>query len=76
MRVALASDAWTAQINGVVRMLEATAATRLSALGREVRIIRPQERLCLPCPSYPQIRLAQWPGSAPTTLWPTRRARS
>jgi hypothetical protein len=76
MRVALASDAWTAQINGVVRMLGATAATRLSALGREVRIIRAQERLCLPCPSYPQIRLALWPGSGPTTLWPTRRARS
>jgi hypothetical protein len=49
MRIALASDAWTPQINGVVTTLKATAAT-LSALGHKVRIIRPQERLCLPCP--------------------------
>jgi hypothetical protein len=41
-----------------------------------VRIIRPQARLCLPCPSYPQIRLALWPGSGPTTIWPTGRAPS
>jgi hypothetical protein len=41
MRIALASDAWTPQINGVVTTLKATAAT-LSALGHEVRIIRPQ----------------------------------
>jgi glycosyltransferase involved in cell wall biosynthesis len=61
MRIALASDAWTPQINGVVTTLKATAAT-LSALGHEVRIIRPQELPCLPCPSYPEIRLAVWPG--------------
>jgi glycosyltransferase involved in cell wall biosynthesis len=61
MRIALASDAWTPQINGVVTTLKATAAT-LSALGHEVRIIRPQELLCLACPSYPEIRLAVWPG--------------
>jgi hypothetical protein len=70
MRIALASDAWTPQINGGVTTLKATAAT-LSALGHEVRIIRPQGRLCLPCPSYPQIRLALWPGSGPATIWPT-----
>ena len=46
------------------------------ALAHEVRIIRPQERLCLPCRSYPEIRLALWPGSAPTTIWPTCRAPS
>jgi hypothetical protein len=46
------------------------------ALAHEVRIIRPQERLCLPCRSYPLIRLALWPGSAPTTIWPTCRAPS
>jgi glycosyltransferase involved in cell wall biosynthesis len=61
MRIALATDAWTPQINGVVTTLKATAAT-LSALGHEVRILRPQEPLCLPCPSYPEIRLAVWPG--------------
>jgi glycosyltransferase involved in cell wall biosynthesis len=61
MRIALASDAWTPQINGVVTTLKATATT-LAALGHEVRILRPQELPCLPCPSYPEIRLAVWPG--------------
>ncbi|MGB9332993.1 MAG: hypothetical protein WCB10_19675 [Steroidobacteraceae bacterium] len=31
MRIALASDAWTPQINGVVTMLKATAVTMLKA---------------------------------------------
>jgi glycosyltransferase involved in cell wall biosynthesis len=61
MRIALASDAWTPQINGVVTTIKATSAT-LSALGHELRIIRPHELLCLPCPSYPEISLAVWPG--------------
>jgi len=61
VRIALASDAWTPQVNGVVTTLKATAAT-LTDLGHEVRVIRPQG-LCLPCPSYPEIRLAVWPGA-------------
>jgi hypothetical protein len=72
MRIALASDAWTPQINRVLTTLKAT----VSALAHEVRIIWPQERLCLPCPSYPQVRRALWPGSGPTTIWPTCRAPS
>jgi hypothetical protein len=76
MRIALASDARTPQIYGAVTTLKPTGAT-LSPLGHEVRIIRPQERLCLPFPRFPQIRrLALWPGSGPTTIWPTCRARS
>ena len=62
MRIALASDAWTPQINGVVTTLKATAAS-LTALGHEVRVIHPQELACIPCPSYPEIRLALWPGA-------------
>src|SRR5262249_53412273 len=61
VRIALASDAWTPQINGVVTTLNATME-HLSALGHEVRVIHPQELWCLPCPSYPEIRLAIWPG--------------
>ena len=61
MRIALASDAWTPQINGVVTTLNATME-HLAALGHDVRVINPQELLCLPCPSYPEIRLAVWPG--------------
>ena len=38
MRIALASDAWAPQTNGVVTTLKATAET-LTALGHEVRVI-------------------------------------
>jgi glycosyltransferase involved in cell wall biosynthesis len=61
MRIALASDAWTPQVNGVVTTLRATTG-HLGARGHDVRIIHPQELACLPCPSYPEIRLAAWPG--------------
>ena len=62
MRIALASDAWTPQVNGVVTTLKATAAS-LAALGHEVHILHPQGLPCLPCPSYPEIRLALAPGA-------------
>jgi glycosyltransferase involved in cell wall biosynthesis len=62
VRIALATDAWTPQINGVVTTLGATAA-QLSALGHEVRLIHPQGLRSMPCPSYPEIRLALAPGA-------------
>ena len=62
MRIVIASDAWRPQINGVVTTLEATAH-ELTARGHEVRIISTQGLLTLACPSYPEIRLAVWPGS-------------
>ena len=61
MRIALATDAWTPQTNGVVTTLKATATT-LSLLGHEVRIISPQGLRTIACPSYPEIRLALSPG--------------
>ncbi len=61
MRIALATDAWTPQTNGVVTTLKATAAT-LTLLGHEVRIISPQGLTSVACPSYPEIRLALSPG--------------
>lgn len=60
MRIALASDAWHPQINGVVTTLTATAAN-LRGRGHEVRIIHPAECFTIACPSYPEIRLAVWP---------------
>ena len=62
MRIALASDAWTPQTNGVVTTLRYTAET-LTALGHEVRVISPQGLACIACPSYPEIRLAVSPGA-------------
>lgn len=61
MRIALASDAWAPQTNGVVTTLKCTAET-LDSLGHEVRVISPQGLRCVACPSYPEIRLALCPG--------------
>ena len=61
MRIALATDAWDPQTNGVVTTLKATIDT-LTRLGHEVRVISPLGMLSIPAPSYPEIRLAIWPG--------------
>jgi glycosyltransferase involved in cell wall biosynthesis len=60
MRIALATDAWRPQVNGVVTTLVATAAN-LRWRGHEVKIIHPAECRSIACPSYPEIRLAVWP---------------
>jgi 1,2-diacylglycerol 3-alpha-glucosyltransferase/glucuronosyltransferase len=62
VRIALATDAWTPQTNGVITTLKATAAA-LTVLGHEVRIISPQGLATIACPSYPEIRLALSPGA-------------
>ena len=62
MRIALATDAWTPQTNGVVTTLASTATT-LELLGHEVRVISAQSLRSIACPSYPEIRLAISPGA-------------
>jgi glycosyltransferase involved in cell wall biosynthesis len=62
VRIVLATDAWTPQTNGVVTTLQATADT-LSRIGHTVRVLSPQDLTCIPCPSYPEIRLAVNPGA-------------
>lgn len=57
MRIAIVTDAWAPQVNGVVRTLEATRAHLLAA-GHEVLVIAPDAFASLPCPTYPEIRLA------------------
>ncbi|HET7816606.1 MAG TPA: glycosyltransferase family 1 protein [Sphingomicrobium sp.] len=57
MRIALATDAWFPQVNGVVRSL-ATTAERLRERGNCVAVIEPSRFRTIPCPSYPEIRLA------------------
>lgn len=61
MRIAIATDAWAPQTNGVVTTLKATI-DHITKLGHEVRVISPQGMLSIPAPSYPEIRLALWPG--------------
>jgi len=57
MRVALVSDAWTPQVNGVVRTLQAVRS-ELERMGHVVGVFSPDGFPSLPCPTYPEIRLA------------------
>ncbi len=57
MKILLATDAWAPQVNGVVRTLQTTVA-HLKRFGHEVQVIEPFMFRTVPCPSYPEIRLA------------------
>ena len=57
LRIAIVTDAWDPQVNGVVRTLKATKA-ELEQLGHEVLVVSPEHYYSLPCPTYPEIRLA------------------
>ncbi len=61
MRLLIVTDAWAPQTNGVVRTL-ATVIERLRALGHEVHVVHPGLFATVPCPTYPDIRLALLPG--------------
>lgn len=60
MRIAVISDAWTPQVNGVVRTLK-TVTGILSDRGHTVTVIGPDRFRTIPCPTYPEIRLAMLP---------------
>lgn len=57
MRIMLVSDAWKPQVNGVVRTLS-TVVDTLERRGHTVKTVTPDQFRTLPCPSYPEIRLA------------------
>jgi len=57
MKIALVTDAWAPQVNGVVRTLGAVT-DELRRRGHEVAIVSPDLYYSLPCPTYPEIRLA------------------
>jgi diacylglycerol kinase/glycosyltransferase involved in cell wall biosynthesis len=61
VRIAIVTDAWYPQINGVVRTLTKTREG-LEALGHEVLMVTPEHFRTLPCPTYPEIRLSVLPG--------------
>jgi glycosyltransferase involved in cell wall biosynthesis len=61
MKIAIVTDAWHPQVNGVARTLAHTA-DQLRQLGHETLFITPQDFRTYPCPTYPSIRLAVWPG--------------
>lgn len=67
MRILIVTDAWLPQVNGVVRSLQAVIG-ELAALGHEIQVIAPPDFVSLPCPTYPEIRLAVAPTRRLTAL--------
>ncbi|HWW21271.1 MAG TPA: glycosyltransferase family 1 protein [Steroidobacteraceae bacterium] len=61
MKIAIVSDAWRPQINGVVTTLGKTAEAA-ERLGHTVEVISADGSASIACPSYPEIRLAIRPG--------------
>ncbi|BBA32006.1 glycosyl transferase family protein [Methylocaldum marinum] len=57
MKLALITDAWPPQTNGVVTTLR-TISEQLRAIGHTVETFTPDQFRTWPCPSYPEIRLA------------------
>ena len=60
MRIAVATDAWYPQVNGVVRTLGATVV-ELDRRGFEVELITPERFATIAMPGYASIRLAMAP---------------
>lgn len=60
LRILIVTDAWSPQVNGVVRTLKTTVAY-LEAMGQVVEVVEPGSFRTMPCPTYPEIRLSLWP---------------
>ncbi|MDY7107490.1 MAG: glycosyltransferase family 1 protein [Planctomycetota bacterium] len=60
MKIALVTDAWFPQVNGVVRTWS-QVGDELEAMGHEMFVIRPEQFKTFPCPRYPDIRLSWFP---------------
>ncbi|MCS7271192.1 MAG: glycosyltransferase family 1 protein, partial [Gemmataceae bacterium] len=56
-RIALVSDAWHPQVNGVVRTLTTTVGW-LQHLGHVVEVVEPCAYYRVPAPFYPEVALA------------------
>jgi glycosyltransferase involved in cell wall biosynthesis len=61
MLIALVTDAWFPQVNGVVRTLS-TMQKILTDWGHEMLVVSPEGALTVPAPSEPDLRLALLPG--------------
>lgn len=57
MKILIVTDAWAPQVNGVVRTVRATR-DELQRQGHEVEVMEPGWFRSVPCPTYPEIRLA------------------
>jgi glycosyltransferase involved in cell wall biosynthesis len=63
MKLAIVSDAWYPQVNGVVKTLSYTR-DELVRLGHTVEMVTPDGFRTIPCPTYPEIRLSLRPARA------------
>ncbi|MFP4070982.1 MAG: glycosyltransferase family 4 protein [Desulfovibrionales bacterium] len=60
MNILLVTDAWFPQVSGVVRTFS-TTAKELEGMGHQVTVLSPNHfPFTVPCPTYPDIRLALW----------------
>ena len=57
IRLVVVTDAWAPQVNGVVNTLKHVTRI-LREQGDEVSVIAPDRFRTIPCPTYPEIRLA------------------
>ena len=57
MRIVIVTDAWSPQVNGVVRTLKAVSG-ELVKCGHDVKVVSPEGRRTLPMPFYPEIPLS------------------
>ena len=56
-KIVIITDAWTPQVNGVVVCIQQTVK-HLREMGHDVFVIGPDRFKNIPCPTYPEIRLA------------------
>jgi len=56
-KIVIITDAWTPQVNGVVVCIQQTVK-HLRKMGHDVFVIGPNRFKNIPCPTYPEIRLA------------------
>lgn len=67
MKIALVTDASHPQVNGVVRSLAMTVDC-IIARGHHLHVIEPSQFRTIPCPTYPEIRLALGSGRSVARL--------
>ncbi len=60
MRILIVTDAWDPQVNGVVRTLK-SIIRECESLGHDIHVVEPTQFRNIPCPTYPEIRLALSP---------------
>lgn len=67
MKIAIITDAWYPQTNGVVTTLNRTGEC-LRQMGHEVLFITPKDFRTVPLPTYPEIRLSLFPSRKLTRM--------